>query len=101
MPKSTADVPTQHASRYLQQLCKHWSHKMETEFDPLHGRIVFPSGALTLLSANPTHLSISIDADDDETLSRLETVVADHIRRFGFREELEFNWNRPRHQEQT
>lgn len=94
MGQSTATVKTEQASRYLQQLCKHWSHKMQTEFDAENGRIVFPSGPITTLSAEPANLEIRIDADDDEARDRLETVVEDHLRRFAFREQLEFAWTR-------
>ena len=41
MPASQATVPTASASRYLQQLCKHWSHKFAVEFTPEHGTIPF------------------------------------------------------------
>jgi hypothetical protein len=69
-------------------------HKMETEFNPEKGKVVFPSGAVTTLAASPAELHLNIDADSGETLDRLEQVVADHIKRFAFREELEFVWNR-------
>ena len=39
---SVAHVPTASGSRYLQQLCKHWSHNLAVEFTPEHGTIVFP-----------------------------------------------------------
>ena len=42
---ATAVVPTASASRYLQQLCKHWSHNMAVEFDETNGRVVFPKNA--------------------------------------------------------
>ena len=29
MPIVSANVPTVNASKYMQQLCKHWSHKQE------------------------------------------------------------------------
>ena len=90
MTKSTALVKTEQASRYLQQLCKHWSHKMPTEFDALQGSIVFPSGAQVFLNAGTDDLTVHIDTPDDEGLPRLQTVVEDHIKRFAFREELEF-----------
>jgi hypothetical protein len=35
-----------------------------------------------------------IDSDDVPGLPRLEQVVEDHIKRFAFREELVFSWNR-------
>ena len=40
-----AAVPTASARRYLQQLCKDWSHNMAVEFDEASGRVVFPRDA--------------------------------------------------------
>ena len=37
MPTSQARVQTMEASRYLQQLCRHWSHKFKVEATPEHG----------------------------------------------------------------
>ena len=39
---STASVPTANGARYLQQLCKHWSHNLQVEFTAERGTIVFP-----------------------------------------------------------
>lgn len=91
MAHALADVKTDNASRYLQQLCKHWSHKMSTEFDPEKGRVDFPSGARLDLQADAAMLHLALSAED---LERMETVVADHLKRFAFREELEFAWRR-------
>ncbi len=44
MPTSRVDVATAYASRYLQQLCKHWAHKFPVEFDPNHGTIDLSHG---------------------------------------------------------
>jgi hypothetical protein len=41
-----ARVPTESASRYLQQLAKHWSHKMAVTFTAEEGTITFPNGAV-------------------------------------------------------
>lgn len=35
-------VPTDSASKYLQQLCKHWQHNLQVEFTPENGTVVFP-----------------------------------------------------------
>ena len=93
MARSTADVTTEHASKYLQQLCKHWSHKMVTEFDPAKGRVDFPSGAQLFLEAGSSSLHLKLDAPED-SLERMQRVVADHLTRFAFREELVFDWAR-------
>lgn len=43
---ATASVPTASASRYLQRLCKHWTHNLAVEFAPEHGTVVLPKDAL-------------------------------------------------------
>jgi hypothetical protein len=42
---STVRVPTAHASRYLQQLCKHWSHTLAVTFSETAGTVTFPRTA--------------------------------------------------------
>ncbi len=92
MHQSIAKVPTANASRYLQQLCKHWSHKFNVSFDPQAGSIALPFGT-TDLAANAAALTITISHNSDADPARAQQVVAEHLTRFAFREgELEFNW---------
>ncbi|MBY0364283.1 MAG: DUF2218 domain-containing protein [Phreatobacter sp.] len=91
MPVSLADIATAHASRYLQQLCKHWSHKFAVSFDEHSGRVPFSEEAALMLTANGDVLSLKLDASADR-LPTLEDVVADHLKRFAFREELHIDW---------
>lgn len=90
MSVAVARVPTAHASRYLQQLCKHWSHKFPVEFTPQNGRIEMSAGVL-VLDADAEGLGLRLTAEP-ENLERMEGVVADHLKRFAFREELQFDW---------
>ncbi len=90
MSVAVTRVPTAHASRYLQQLCKHWSHKYPVEFTPENGRIEMSAGVL-ILDADPEGLGLRLTAEPDN-LERMESVVADHLKRFAFREELVFDW---------
>lgn len=95
MPASHATVPTASASRYLQQLCKHWSHKFAVEFTPEHGIIPFDADRRCTLDASAEALSLHIEAADDATLDRMQGVVIDHLKRFAFREDLDaVNWTR-------
>lgn len=93
MSFSQALVPTEHASRYLQQLCKHWSHKFDVEFTAQNGRIAFDEDQIVTLTADESALHLTVTAPQ-ANLPRMEQVVADHITRFAFREELVFNWLR-------
>ena len=92
MTASHATVATLHASRYLQQLCKHWGHKYEVTFDPSQGRIALPFGPVEL-KASDTELEVICRLDGDGDLGRMQLVVADHLNRFAHREgELAFDW---------
>lgn len=78
-------VETEKASRYLQQLCKHFQHKIPAEFDTEQGKITFPMGVCTL-KAEGTVLTMDVTAADSAALDRLQDVVGSHFIRFAFRE---------------
>ncbi len=102
MFRSTAQVPTAKAGRYLQQLCKHWSHNLTVDFTPQAGTVTFPRdvrgadwpGDATLtLRAAEDGLECRLEASAGEQLSALKDVVARHLERFAFREApLRFDW---------
>jgi hypothetical protein len=95
MPTSQAEVSTASASRYLQQVCKHWSHKFAAEFTPEKGHIPFSDGRACNLEATPENLKLRAEAPDAEALERLQRVVVEHIKRFAFREDLgDVQWTR-------
>ena len=90
---SVATIPTANGSKYLQQLCKHWSHKFAVEFDADAGRIAFPTSVLAL-AATPEALVLTLAAPEAATFDRMEAVVVEHLERFAFREELKVEWVR-------
>lgn len=85
------DIATPNASKYLQQLCKHFGHKVPASCETHSGSINFPAGACTL-SATDSVLTIQLATPDAEALTRLEGVMASHLLRFAFREELAIDW---------
>ncbi len=92
MPASHALVATPQASRYLQQLCKHWGHKFEVTFDPTHGKIALPFGPVEL-KASDSELEVTCHLEGEGDMARMQQVVADHVNRFAHREgELTFDW---------
>ncbi|WP_267433363.1 DUF2218 domain-containing protein [Sphingomonas sp. GM_Shp_1] len=93
MSRSVARVPTLSASRYLQQLAKHWSHKMEVDFTPEEGTILFPNGSKLEMRADSETLDIVLTVPDGEDTARMREVVSSHLDRFAFREApLTFDW---------
>ena len=102
MIESTARVRTDKASRYLQQLCKHWQHNLTVAFTAEAGTVIFPKdargadwpGDATLtMRAHADALECRIAASADGQLDALKGAVARHLERFAFREgPLHFDW---------
>lgn len=102
MNAATAIVPTANASRYLQQLCKHWAYNLSVEFDADHGRVVFPRDArgadwpgdgVFTMTAGADALTCRIEASAPGQLEALQGAAERHLNRFAFREgELAFAW---------
>ncbi|MDE2435575.1 MAG: DUF2218 domain-containing protein [Sphingomonadales bacterium] len=99
---STAIVPTEKGSRYLQQLCKHWAHNLAVEFDAHRGRVTFPKDArgadwpgdgVFTMDASDTALTCRVEASAPGQLDGLKGAVQRHLDRFAFREgELVYDW---------
>lgn len=99
---STALVPTTSGSKYLQQLCKHWSHNLAVEFTPEHGTVTFPKEGrggdhpgegVATMDAVEGGLTVRIDATSAAQLEGLKGAMARHLDRFAFREApLPFDW---------
>ncbi|MBO9628417.1 MAG: DUF2218 domain-containing protein [Shinella sp.] len=91
MTKSTTAIPTEHASKYLQQLCKHFAHKLAVTFDEHAGSITFSIGECRLKTEDGA-LRIDLTAPNAEEMEQLKDVVIRHLVRFAFREELSPTW---------
>lgn len=95
MHKTTGHFATGQGSRYLQQLCKHFAHKLEVSFDAARGTIHFPFGDVDL-TADDAGLNVFISAASDADVERGRKVVESHLERFAFREDfVGINWRDP------
>ncbi len=78
-----ATVATPKPGRYLQQLCKHFEHRIPAvAYDATAGRIPFERGPCDL-AADPAAetLTLSVAAASAEELAGIEDVVARHLLR--------------------
>ena len=101
MSSTAATVPTQHASKYLQQVCKHWEHNLAVTYDAQQGTVTFPrdargaswaGDALVTFTAHPEVLECHSAASEPGQLAGLKGAVERHIDRFAFREALSWVW---------
>ncbi|OSP56200.1 DUF2218 domain-containing protein [Pseudoruegeria sp. SK021] len=88
---SNAKFTTERASSYLQQLCKHFGHKIEVQFDPQAGLIKFPFGQCAL-SADQGVLDLTVNAETQADLTKACRVIGSHLERFAFRESPKIEW---------
>ena len=118
MPTAEAQVPTERASRYLVQLCRHANqmggHRMTrlpdhiradpqarhdmprnvaAEWSDTQGTISVDGAACTL-RATAGALALRADAVDDDTLVRLQEMITRNLGRFSRREPLTVTWRR-------
>jgi len=91
MNTQQAEVTTAQASRYLQQLCKHFAHKIPVEYDDRRGRADFPWGTCHM-TAEDGVLTLRAEAPGEDELARVKAVVDDHLTRFAWRETLTVTW---------
>lgn len=86
MLKSTARFETPNGSKYLQQLCKHFAHKVSVEYDAEKGRADLPPGPATM-TADDAGLTMTVSAEHANGLQMAEFIIDDHLQRFAFRED--------------
>jgi hypothetical protein len=85
MPQTTGTFATPHAAKYLQQLCKHFAHKVEVQNTETEGTAALPVGPARM-SATAERLIISIDVSSADQLDRAHMIIDSHLERFAFRE---------------
>lgn len=79
-------------SKYLQQLCKHFSHKLEVAFTEASGNIHLPTGPAELIASSDT-LLVSVSVEDELEMDRAKRIIDNHLVKFAFRENFEgFEW---------
>jgi hypothetical protein len=114
MLTAEALVETEHSSRYLVQLCRHLSemgqhlrHRRRThdgghappevrhvEWSETQGIVRLSWGQWTM-QATADSLTLRVEAADEESLRRIQDLVAGRLERFGRRDHLTVNWQRP------
>lgn len=82
---SVGRFPTRKASQYMQQLCKHFGHKIDVTFDEHSASAALPPGPCEMW-AEDGELRIEVSAGDADGLARAQSIIDKHLERFAFRE---------------
>ncbi|MBD8893891.1 DUF2218 domain-containing protein [Roseibium litorale] len=88
-------VQTASATKYLQQLCKHFTHKVPAAWTQEAGSVTFPYGDC-IMHARDNALHIQCQTHDAENVALLKDVIGSHLRQFAWRETLQLVWQETR-----
>ncbi|MBY5934964.1 DUF2218 domain-containing protein [Tateyamaria omphalii] len=89
----TGTYDTPNGSRYLQQLCKHFAHKVEAQCTENSGFAALGFGDTTFV-ATDSALVITIALKGGEDPMDAQRMIDAHLVRFAFREEFEtMSWS--------
>lgn len=91
MTAFSTTIKTSYAQKYLQQLCKHFAHKVTVRYSPEEGRVAFPPGRC-LMSADDDVLAFYCLAKEDRAIPLIKSILDKHLVKFAWREELEYEW---------
>lgn len=83
---------TDRPERYAKQLAGHWARKGSAGEEEGATVIRFDTGQVVELRAEAGSLVIAASVPDDGDADRFAQVVAEHLQRFGHREELDVVW---------
>lgn len=85
MYESSTRFVTDSGRKYLVQLCKHFSHKIDVTWSENDGELRFSCG-VAALNADENALEIRVRSPDQDQLSQTQEVVESHLLRFAFRD---------------
>jgi hypothetical protein len=95
MLQSTGRFATPNGPKYLQQLCRHFAHKIAVEHDSHSARFSLQTGPVTML-ADEAGLQVTVTAPDADSLPRARDVIDRHLVTFAFREGFTtLDWTAP------
>ena len=92
MPKCFARIDTEHGSRYMQQLCKHFAHKVAVDYDAEKARVELPPG-LCMMSAEESCLSFFCESRETSGLLVMQSIIDEHLVKFAWREDIKISWS--------
>jgi len=87
MPVVKGYYATENASKYMQQLCKHFGHKIEVSYDAESGWAAFEMGTAHM-AATDEGLSLTCEVKDPAAVPVVHNVIDRHLEKFAFREDV-------------
>ena len=94
MFRSHARVAAPKPAQTMTQLTKHFAHKIPVELGEAEARAAFPGGICRMIAGDA--LDLTIEADGEADLRRIEGIVGGHLERFLWRTPTTVRWEAAR-----
>jgi hypothetical protein len=91
--RSEASIGTEVPDRYLVQLCKQFAHNIPATYSGTKGRAEFGFGHCTM-QASKRYLTLIVEAEDEQSLARMQHLIGLRLERCMWRERPVINWIR-------
>lgn len=85
MMEAHTKFETANGSKYMQQLCKHFAHKVAVDYDAERAEAALPPGPANM-TADAGGLNITVRAQEAEGLTVAKGIIERHLIKFAFRE---------------
>ncbi len=93
MKDKTGVMATDRPDRYAKQLASHWAKRGPAGEEDGATVMRWETGQVIVLRPVDGALEVEVSVPDDGDVDRFAQVVADHLQRFGQRDELEVVWS--------
>jgi hypothetical protein len=91
---SKALINSEHAARYLQTLCRHFSRKVPADWNDVRGEVNFAMGDCQFIHLGKTNqLELTCNADSLEKLTTIKKILEQHITMLSRRETIVLIWS--------
>ncbi|KOO09617.1 DUF2218 domain-containing protein [Vibrio hepatarius] len=86
-------IQSEHASKYLVVLCRHFGRKVTATWDDEKGEVQFPVGQ-AYMTVNPEQSSLTIRcvAESEDKLKGVIAIIDSHVDMFSRRETINLTW---------
>lgn len=88
----SGSVTTPFGSKYINKLCKHFTHRVTAEWNEWNGTVHFDIGKC-FISATNESLTFLCEANTESELNAILETVKSHFDRFALKDQLVLNWH--------
>lgn len=84
-------IATPNAAKIMRWTIGHFKPKVPAQYNKTEGSVEFRFGTCNM-QATDEELIVTVQADDEKSLTSLKDIVGRHIEKFGIKENIQVEW---------